>query len=95
VTFPLPNGNASVFLEPRARPDGSLELVSAAQHFGGSGFYFVVVRDTDTVWAKHVPQLTERIHVYVDDLGELHTDHLLRLWKRTFLRLHYAMPRAD
>jgi hypothetical protein len=94
VTFPLPNGNASVFLEPRARPDGSLELLSAAHEFGDSGFYFVVVRDADTVWAKHVPQLTERIHVYVDELGELHTDHVLRLWKRTFLRLHYAMPLA-
>jgi hypothetical protein len=94
VTFPLPNGNASVFLEPRARPDGSLELVSAAEEFGDSGFYFVVVRDSETVWAKHLPQLTERIHVYLDELGELHTDHVLRLWKRTFLRLHYAMPLA-
>src|SRR5215217_292418 len=28
VTFPLPNGNASVFLDPVARADGSLELVS-------------------------------------------------------------------
>src|SRR4051812_43482080 len=74
VAFPLPNGNASVFLDPVVRPDGSLELVSAAREFGGSGFYFVVVRDATTVWAKHIPQLTERIHVYPDQFGELHTD---------------------
>ena len=95
VAFPLPNGNASVFLDPVARPDGSLELVSAAREFGGSGFYFVVARDATTAWAKHVPQFTERIHVYPDQFGELHTDHVFRLWKRVFLRLHYVMPLAN
>ena len=94
VAFPLPNGSASVFLEPVSRPDGSLELVSSAREFGGSGFYFVVVRDARTVWAKHLPQFTERIHVYADERGELHTDHVFRLWRRVVLRLHYAMPRA-
>src|SRR4051795_9041604 len=66
VAFPLPNGNASVFLEPGARPDGSRDLVSPADAFGGPGFYFVVARGGGTVAARHVPQLTERIHVYVD-----------------------------
>jgi hypothetical protein len=80
--------------DPVAHTDGSLELVSAAQEFGGSGFYFVVC-DAETVWAKHVPQLTERIHIYPDEVGELHTDHVFRLWKRVFLRLHYAMPLAS
>jgi hypothetical protein len=91
VVFPLPNGNASVFLTPVARDDGSLELISAADRFGAPGFYFVVVNDDATVWTKHVPALTERIHVYADADAELHTDHVLRLWGRTFLRLHYAM----
>ena len=92
VAFPLPNGNASVFLEPVAGPDGSLDLVSSAAAFGGSGFYFVVARDGGAAWARHVTQLTERIRVYVDADGELHTDHHFRLWGRLFLRLHYAMP---
>lgn len=92
VVFPLPNGSASVFLMPRARPDGSLELVSSGREFGAAGFYFVVARDEGSAWVKHVPALTERIHVYTDPRAELHTDHVLRLWGRTFLRLHYAMP---
>ena len=92
VVFPLPNGSASVFLVPHARSDGSLELVSAGREFGDAGFYFVVVRDERTAWVRHVPALTERIHVYADERDELHTDHVLRLWGRTFLRLHYAMP---
>ena len=93
VTFPLPNGHASVFLDPVLHEDGSLELVSEAREFGGSGFYFVVVGDHARVWARHVPQLTERIHVYVDSTDELHTDHVFRIWGRVFLQLHYAMPR--
>jgi hypothetical protein len=38
--------------------------------------------------------LTDGIHIYPDEGGELHTDHVFRLWKRVFLRLHYAMPLA-
>ena len=34
--------------------------------------------------------MTEHIHVYLEG-DELHADHALRLWGRTFLRLHYAM----
>jgi hypothetical protein len=94
VTFPLPNGSASVFLEPSARSDGALELSSAGRTFGEAGFYFVVVDGSGSTWVKHVPQLTERIVVYADDAGELHTDHVLRMWRRVFLRLHYAMPVA-
>src|SRR4051812_40941592 len=93
VAFPLPNGNASVFLDPVARPDGSLELVSSARSFGDAGFYFVVVRDEATVWARHVPQLEERIHVYCDEQGEVHTDHRFWLWGRVFLRLHHLCAR--
>jgi hypothetical protein len=94
VVFPLPNGSASVFLEPVARDDGSLELVSAARRFGDSGFYFVVRADHDTIWARHLPQLTERLRVFVADDGELHTEHVFRLWGRVFLRLHYTMGLA-
>jgi hypothetical protein len=89
VVFPLPNGNASVFLRPVARADGSLELISPAARFGGPGFYFVVDAGDGSVWARTVP-LTESIHVYGEG-AELHTDHVLRLWGRVFLELHYVM----
>jgi hypothetical protein len=92
TVFPLPNGSASVFLVPIAHEDGSLELVSPPGRFGAAGFYFVV-RDGPQAWARTVAAMTERIPVYVAD-SELHTDHTLRLWRRTFLRLHYVMLRA-
>jgi hypothetical protein len=91
VAFPLPNGNASVFLEPRVAPDGSLVLLSEGRAFGGPGFYFTLGSGR----ARVVPQLHERIHVYVDEEGELHTDHVFWIWRRVFLRLHYRLRRVD
>jgi hypothetical protein len=92
TVFPLPNGSVSVFLLPSAHPDGSFELVSPPATFGAAGFYFVV-REGASAWVKPVPAMTEHIRVYVGDPG-LRTDHTLRIWGRTFLRLHYAMQRV-
>lgn len=89
TVFPLPNGSASVFLVPSAPGDRSFELASPPARFGDAGFYFVV-RDGPDAWGKTVPAMTERIRVYADG-PELRTDHTLRIWGRTFLRLHYAM----
>jgi hypothetical protein len=89
TVFPLPNGYAAIFLVPRARPDGSLELVSPPGGFGEPGFYFVV-RDGDRAWTRTVAAMTEHLHVYLEG-ADLHADHALRLWRRPFLRLHYAM----
>jgi len=91
VVFPLPNGNATVLLEPTVEPDGSLVLLSAGDRFGGPGFYFTVDAGDGTIWAKPVTQFHERIHVYVDDEGQLRTDHRFWLWHRRFLRLHYLL----
>lgn len=91
VAFPLPNGNATVLLEPRVERDGSLVLISAGREFGGPGFYFTLGSGR----AKAVTQLHERIHVYVDEAGELRTDHVFWLWRRVFLRLHYRLRRAE
>ena len=38
----------------------------------------------------------EEFHVYVDDEGVLRTDHVLRLWSATAVRLHYRLePRTS
>jgi hypothetical protein len=93
VVFPIPNGSASVFLKPVVKEDGSLELFSEGRRFGDPGFYFVVRRSEETVWAKYIPAMTESIRVYVDNRDDLRADHVFRLWSMWFLRLHYAMPR--
>lgn len=93
VTFPLEEGNVQVFLRPSALPDGSLELSSPAGPFGADGAY-VVVRDPRRPDRGHHAArapIHERFRVYVDGEGVLRTDHELRLFRATAVRLHYKL----
>jgi hypothetical protein len=90
VVFPLPNGNAIVIMRPSVDEAGSLSLTSAGHRFGDPGFYFTVQAASGEVWARHLPQMREHIHVSPAADG-LRADHILTLWNLTFLRLHYRM----
>lgn len=93
VAFPLESGNVQVFLRPYAE-DGALVLVlvSPRAPFGGDGAY-VVVEDRGHAFAARVP-IHESFRVYVDSSGVLRTDHVLRLWNATAVRLHYKLELA-
>lgn len=92
VTFPLEAGNVQVFLRPTALPDGSLQLDSPQGHFGQDGAY-VVVTGPQGDHAARAP-IHERFRVYVDGAGVLRTDHELRMWSATAVRLHYKLSRV-
>lgn len=92
VSFPLENGNVQVFLRPHVLPGGALGLTSAAGRFGQDGAY-VLVDDGGRTHAARVP-LHERFRVYVDREGVLRTDHAIRLWSASVVRLHYRLSRA-
>ncbi len=91
VAFPLESGNVQVFLRPSVVGDGELLLESPGGRFGQDGAY-VVVRDVRD-HAARVP-LHETFHVHVDPHGVLRTDHELRLWNASAVRLHYRLERA-
>ncbi len=59
--------------------------------FGGNGAY-VVVDDGGRPYAARAP-IRETSHVYVDREGLLRTDHALRRWSATAVRLHYRLDR--
>lgn len=92
VTFPLEAGNVQVFLRPTALPDGSLQLDSPPGRFGTDGAY-VVVTGAERDHAARAP-IHERFRVYVDREGVLRTDHELRMWSATAVRLHYKLTRV-
>jgi hypothetical protein len=92
VAFPLESGNVQVFLRPEVLPDGSFRLVSPPGLFGADGAY-VVVEDGGRTFASRAP-VHESFHVYVDDRGVLRTDHALRMWSATALRLHYRLEKS-
>ena len=92
VAFPLQAGNVQVFLRPKVLPDGALELSSPPGPFGADGAY-VVVEKNGRSHAARAP-LHELFRVYVDPEGTLRTDHTLRLWSATVVRLHYKLTPA-
>jgi hypothetical protein len=89
VVFPLPNGNAQVFLKPDVGLDGSLTITSSGHGFGDPGFYFTV-HHGERVWARYLRAMQESIHVYADG-RDVRADHRMWLWGATFLRLHYRL----
>ena len=91
VSFPLPLGNSTVYLRPEAQPDGSLKLISAGKKFGDPGYYRVLDEGKETLKVRHLRSLQELFHVYVDERGDLRTDHDVRFMGLNVLRLHYKM----
>lgn len=94
VAFPLESGNVQVFLRPeygpaRSAAGRSLVLRSSRGAFGDDGAY-VVVEDGGGHHAARVP-IHETFHVYVDEEGVLRTDHDLRMWGASAVRLHYRL----
>jgi hypothetical protein len=93
VVFPLPNGSAVVIMKPQLHRDGSFSVISSGQGFGDPGFYFVVHNHDGTTSARYVRAMRETIHVYATRGNEVRADHTLKLFRTTFLRLHYRLTR--
>ena len=91
VVFPLPNGNAIVIMRPQIHDDGSFSITSAGDKFGDPGFYFTVHGEGDILWARYLRSMQETIHVYGAEFETTRADHILHLWGKQFLRLHYRM----
>jgi hypothetical protein len=91
VVFPVPRGSATVLLRPEAQPDGSLKLISQGKRFGHPGFYRLVETGANKLAVRHIPAMHEVIHVYVNDSGEMRTDHLFSFFNVPMLRLHYKI----
>jgi hypothetical protein len=94
VSFPLPLGNSTVYLRPEAQEDVSLKLISAGRKFGDPGYYRVLDEGKDTLKVRHPRSLQEVFHVYLDDRGDLRTDHRVRFMGLSVLHLHYRMTPA-
>lgn len=91
VLFPLPNGNANVFLRPSVDDDGALTVLSRGRAFGDPGFYFTVRGEGDRMWARYVQSMQESIRVHPAGDGQVRADHVMWIFGRVFLRLHYRL----
>jgi len=93
VVFPLPLGSIQVYLRPSAGADGSFHLHSPLGRFGDNGAYLVMERYDRTISARRIP-LNEHVHLWVDNAGDVRTDHTLKLWNIPAIRLHYRLQQS-
>ncbi|HET7230893.1 MAG TPA: hypothetical protein VFJ16_12865 [Longimicrobium sp.] len=91
VVFPLPNGNAIVFLRPRAEAGGGFSLRSEGKRFGDPGFYFTVRRKNGGVRARYVGVMKERMDVQAETGRVIRADHVFLFGRFAFLQMHYRM----
>lgn len=61
--FPLPNGNATVILQPSIGENGELILQSSGKKIGDSGFYFLLKNSKGNLWAKHIKSFKDNLTV--------------------------------
>jgi len=93
VIFPLPRGNATVIMEPTVGPLGEFRLTSSGNKYGDPGFYFLLNDSKGGYWAQYVHSFREQLDVFVDEEDQLRAEHILTLWKRRVLEIHYKMYR--
>jgi hypothetical protein len=94
VVFPMPEGNATVILEPKITDDGDFELSSAGRAFGDAGFYRITRTRDGSLRTWRIRTLKEHFRVYVDDAGTLRCDHRVRFLGLPVLHLHYRIERV-
>jgi hypothetical protein len=90
VVFPMPDGNATVILQP-ANDDGSgFRLASVGRAFGDAGFYRVH-RAGDGLRVWRIASLHETFRLYVDEEEVVRCEHDVRFLGMRVLTLHYRI----
>jgi hypothetical protein len=94
AVFPLPNGNATVILEPSLGQNGELVLDSSGKKFGDPGFYFLLNDSKGGYWSQYIQSFCDQLKVYHRD-GHMYAEQNLTLWRRQVVRFNYEMQRDN
>lgn len=97
VGFPVPHGNFTATLAPRARHGGGLTLTSRSELSHAGHYLTYVDPETRELTALAVHGFAEELQVYVTE-GELRAEHAFWVFGFPFLTLHYRIhpkPRRD
>ncbi|SHI95500.1 hypothetical protein SAMN04488096_10673 [Mesonia phycicola] len=92
--FPLPNGNATVILEPYVGEKGELILKSSGKKVGDSGFYFLLKDVNNTLWLKYIKSFKDQLIVSEIE-GELIVEQKLTLWGINVLKFNYLIQKKQ
>jgi hypothetical protein len=94
AVFPLPNGNATVILEPIVQQNGALALVSSGDKFGDPGFYFLLKDSKNNYWAQYIQSFRDRLTINILE-DYLSAEQILTLWGREVLRINYKIDKEE
>lgn len=90
AVFPLPNGNATVFMIPTVGENGELILDSSGKKFGDAGFYFLLKDSRGEYWSKFIRSFRDRL--IIDSENDLiSAEQTLTLWHIKVLTFYYKI----
>jgi hypothetical protein len=90
AVFPLPNGNATIILNPSVGENGELILESSGEKIGDAGFYFLLKDFKGNYWTQFISSFRDRLTVNsVND--EIYAEQILTLWRQTVLKMTYKI----
>lgn len=91
--FPLPNGNATVILNPSVGENGELILNSSGKEIGDSGFYFLLEDSKGKLWTKFIRSFKDELIVSSknEKISALQT---LTFWNLTVLKFTYDIKKT-
>src|SRR5690606_6867728 len=91
--FPLPNGNATVILNPSVGQNGELILKSSGNKFGDSGFYFLLNDSNGNLWAKYIKSFKDKL-VASSQNDRIIVEQTLTLWGLKVLKFEYDIKKT-
>lgn len=91
--FPLPNGSATVILQPSVGNSGELILKSAGRKIGDSGFYFLLKDKSENLWTKYIKSFKDNLTVSFDD-GKIKTNQILTFYGLKVLNFEYEIRKT-
>ncbi|MBV6880351.1 hypothetical protein NG800_008830 [Epilithonimonas ginsengisoli] len=90
AVFPLPNGNATVIMNPSVGENGRLILDSSGEKFGDAGFYFLLQDSKGEYWSQFISSFRDRLAIGPDN-DHISAEQNLTLWHLKVLTFNYKI----
>ncbi len=91
--FPLPNGSATVILNPIVGENGELILNSSGRKIGDSGFYFLLKDSKGNLWTKFIMSFKDKLVVSAEN-ERIMAIQTLTLWNLRVLQFKYDIKKT-
>jgi hypothetical protein len=92
--FPLPNGSATVILNPSVGKNGELILTSSGKKMGDSGFYFLLEDSQKDIWAKFIKSFKDELIVCSKN-EKITAIQTLTMWNLKVLTFTYKIKKLN